>query len=167
MPSLRRAILASVLAIATVLLTACTPTVSMKPAEHANDPLCAEVMVRLPKAIGEFDRVWTDAQATGAWGVNPPVVALTCGSNAPAPTAKLQCATLGGVDWLVDEEDFPNLLMTTYGRQPAVQVLVNTEAISSNVALLALASAVSQIPEISACVTPDELPEELRKNLSG
>lgn len=159
----RRLTLASLLLAGIIALVGCTPTVSMEPAKHANDPLCAEVMVRLPKAVGNLDRVWTDAQATGAWGT-PVAVALTCGFDAPAPTAELQCVTLEGVDWLVDAEDTPNLRMTSYGRQPAVQIYVNTSpetgGISSNEALRALAPMVRQIPATSGCIAPDVAPDE-------
>ena len=149
---------------AVIALTGCSTTVSMAPAPHANDPLCAEVMVVLPKAIGDLDRVWTDAQATAAWsGSGGVAVALTCGLDAPAPTADVPCSELGGVDWLVDDEDSPNLRMTTYGRQPAVEVYVNTSpetgGISSNQALIALAPMVRNIPAASNCIAPNELPE--------
>lgn len=162
MPAPRRLALPGLLLAGLIALTGCAGTASMQPAKHANDPLCAEVIVRLPNAIGDLDRVWTDAQGTGAWG-DPVAVALTCGLDAPAPTAELQCVTLGGVDWLVDAEDTPNLRMTSYGRQPAVEVYVNTNpetgGVSSNVALSALGPMVSNIPATSGCIDPDQLPD--------
>lgn len=163
MPVSRRFTLASLVLVAAFALGGCSTTVTMTPAAGANDPLCAEVSVRLPGAVAGKDRVWTNAQATGAWG-SPVVVALTCGLAAPAPTAELQCVTLGGVDWLVDAADSPNLRMTSYGREPAVEVYVNTNpetgGVSSNEALEALAPMVRQIPKISECISPDVLPED-------
>lgn len=161
MPALRRLGLVCLLLTGALALSACTGTVSMEPAKNANDPLCAEITVRLPDAVGHLDRQWTDAQATGAWG-DPVAVALTCGLDAPAPTAEFQCVSLEGVDWLVDAEDTPYLRMTSYGRQPAVEIYVNTTpgvGISSNEALKALGPIVTHIPATSRCISPDELPE--------
>ncbi|WP_255305185.1 DUF3515 family protein [Microbacterium sp. 3J1] len=121
----------------------------MEPAISANDPACAEVIVRLPASLGEQSRVWTDAQATAAWGT-PSAVRLTCGVGAPPPTDQ-QCVSLGGAEWIVDESESPNLLMTTYGREPAVQVSVDTTTISADSVLESLAGAVQQIPATSGC----------------
>ena len=66
-------ILTSVAALCALLvLTSCAPTIHLEPAANANDPLCAEVTVRLPDSIGDQARVWTDAQATAAWGTEAP-----------------------------------------------------------------------------------------------
>ncbi|WP_166318520.1 DUF3515 family protein [Microbacterium excoecariae] len=150
---IRRLAAAAALA-AGVALSGCTPTVHMEPAPRANEPVCADVSVRVPEQIGDLSRVWTDAQATAAWG-DPSVVLFTCGLEPPAPTT-LQCVTVSGVDWIVDETDFPNLRLTTYGRAPAAQVYVDTEEVSSNDVLAALSSAAGSLPKESECVAADE-----------
>lgn len=137
-----------------LVATGCTSTVHLEPAKDANDPLCADVAVRVPDAIGDVDRVWTDAQATAAWG-DPSVVLLRCGLEPPAPST-LQCVSIGGVDWIVDDSEFPNLRMTTYGRTPAAQVYVDTEQVSSNDVLGSLSNAVGLLPENAQCTTVDE-----------
>ena len=135
--------------------TSCAPTVHLEPAEGANDPACAEVSVRLPSgSIADHERVWTDAQATAAWG-DPSAILFTCGLEPPAPST-LQCVSIGGVDWIVDETDFPKLRMTTYGRTPAAQVYVDTEELSSNDVLASLSNAVNMLPENAQCTTVDE-----------
>ncbi|GAA3924907.1 DUF3515 family protein [Microbacterium soli] len=141
-------------------LTGCSATVALQPAEDANNPACAEVTVRLPNAIGDLDRRWTDAQATGAYG-DPTAVIIACGVAVPGPTADLQCVSLEGIDWLVDESQAPKMRMTTYGRDPAVQVFVDTMVIGANEVLTntRLVSGIRTIPETSACVAPDELPQ--------
>jgi hypothetical protein len=126
----------------------------MEPAADANDPLCAEVSVRLPKTIGGLDRVWTDAQATAAWG-EPSTVLFRCGLESPAAST-LQCVSFGGVDWLVDDEDYPRLRMTTFGRTPAAQAYVDTSKISGDQALDALKLAVGTLPVTGACTTVSE-----------
>ena len=60
------AVLAS---LTSLLLAGCTGRdVPMQPADNANDPACAEVIVRLPNTVAELDRRTTNAQSTGAWG---------------------------------------------------------------------------------------------------
>lgn len=156
--------LAALLSALTLLaLTGCAGTVHLEPAPAANDPLCAEVTVRLPGAIADQERRWTDAQATGAYG-DPTSVIVACGVAVPGPTSELQCITLEGIDWLVDGSQAPGMRMTTYGRDPAVQVFVDTETVSANQALSnpALVSALRTIPAERACTEPDQLPEDLQ-----
>ncbi|MFT4235496.1 MAG: DUF3515 family protein [Microbacterium sp.] len=149
---MRRRILALLLVLAGAVLTGCTPTIHLEPAANANDPLCADVSVRLPDAVGDLTRVWTDAQATAAWG-KPTTVIFTCGLEEPAPST-LTCVTIKSVDWLIDDTDYPNLRMTTYGRSPAAQAYVDTTVISGDDALAALASAVSELPKTTECTDP-------------
>lgn len=105
--------------IAAVALAGCSTTVHLEPADDANNPGCADISVLLPQSVGGFDRVWTDAQATGAWG--DPTVVLRCGVEPPAPS-DLVCTTIGGVDWLVLEQEEERQRLVTYGREPAVEV---------------------------------------------
>ncbi|MFT4258610.1 DUF3515 family protein [Microbacterium sp.] len=109
---------------ALALLTAlagCSRTVHVEPAAAADDPACADVSVLLPDAIDDLDRVWTDAQATGAWG--DPTVVLRCGVDVPAPS-ELICQTIGGVDWLVLAQEEKRQRLVSYGRDPAVEIII-------------------------------------------
>jgi len=141
---------AAVIAVAAGL-SSCATTVSLQPAADANNPLCAEVTVSLPGEVDGFPRRWTDAQATGAWG-DPTTVILACGVEPPGPTT-LECATVDGVDWIVDDTESPNYRFTTYGRTPAVGGFLryDPETTSSADILRALAPAVSQLPKDGAC----------------
>ncbi|MDR6865954.1 hypothetical protein J2Y69_000539 [Microbacterium resistens] len=135
--------------------------VPLKPAADANDPLCAEVSVRLPSAFENSvgpaqERRWTDAQATGAWG-DPVSVTVTCGLEPPGPST-LQCVTFQNVDWLVDPTDAPWLRITSYGRTPAVQVNVNSTAISPDSVLDALGPKLATLPVDARCTAPDTNP---------
>jgi hypothetical protein len=125
MPRSRRlAVVAGAVALAAAL-TGCSTTVHLDPAADANDPGCAAVSVLLPKSVGGYDRVYTDAQATGAWG--DPTVVLRCGVEPPAPS-ELVCTTLGGVDWLVLAQEDERQRLVTYGRDPAVEVIIRRGA---------------------------------------
>lgn len=155
------------------LLSGCSTTVHLEPAEDANNPVCAEVSVGLNNAssIADLDRRWTDAQATAAWGVpgEDSAVLLRCGVTVPAPTSELQCVTLEGVDWLVDASDTPNLRLTTYGRDPAVQLYIDTRAVSSNdvISSRSLVGAITAIPADGRCTAPNELDEDAQQLLEN
>ena len=137
----RRILAAAGVAAAIGGLSGCSGTVSLMPAADANNPLCAAVSVRLPDAVDGFARRWTDAQATAACGVQP-----------PGPTT-LDCQTVDGVDWIVDDSEAPNYRFTTYGRTPAVEVYLDydPERTSSADILRSIAPAVSQLPVDAKC----------------
>lgn len=122
---------AGVAILSVTALAGCAGTVSLEPAENANDPACADVSVRLPASVAGQDRRWTDAQATTAWG-SPASIILTCGLEPPAPTT-LPCRPLDGVDWLVDESQAEDnrYTFTTFGRDPAVQVYLDYDVAGS------------------------------------
>ena len=86
-------------------LAGCATSVPMEPAEGANDPACADVIVRLPDTVSDLERRTTNAQSTGAWG-DPVGVELRCGTPTSGPTTDL-CVTVKGVDWIIDESQAP------------------------------------------------------------
>ena len=143
----RRTGVAGVLALG-LLLSACAGIVPMEPAEDANNPLCAEVIVRLGDVAGLAKRE-TNAQATGAWG-EPASILLTCGLEAPAPT-RLPCLSVNGVDWIMDDSQMPLYIFTTFGRTPAVQVALDSNAVSGSTVLADLALPMSTIPQERTC----------------
>ena len=135
------------------LLAGCAPTVALEPAADAINPICAEVSVRLPDTVAGLPSRETNAQATGAWG-SPTGVILRCGVPSPAPTATLPCITVEGIDWLRDDSGDPNFVFTTYGRTPAVEVIINDKVASGLDTLTDLAPAVGRLPVEGTCVTP-------------
>ncbi|KRC63073.1 hypothetical protein ASE14_04635 [Agromyces sp. Root81] len=150
---------ASAAAAASVLVFAgCSPIVPVETAPLASDPDCAAVVVRLPDTLAkdteaEQQKRETNAQGTGAWG-EPASVVLRCGAEPPGPTTD-RCASVNGVDWIVDESQKPNYLFTTYGRTPAVEVLVDNDVVSGTTVLADLSLAVSAIPAEGGCTTVD------------
>lgn len=140
MPFARRAAAVTVsCATSLMVLAACSTTVSLQPAPDANDPHCAEVTVRLPQTLDGFARRWTDAQSTGAWGEEGggSNILVACGVEVPGPTT-LPCSTLSGVDWIVDDTDAPYYRITSFGTDPAVEVYLDSETVSSAEVLDAL-----------------------------
>ncbi|GGO59769.1 hypothetical protein GCM10010910_03540 [Microbacterium nanhaiense] len=134
-------------------LTACADTVPLTPAPGANEVECAAASVRLPNAIGEQTRRWTNAQATGAWG-DPTAVTFTCGTD-PVASDDKQCVRIGGVDWTVDESRSPQLTLATFGRNPAAEVVVDTTVLSADDVLDRLAVVAQQLPSTGQCTEAD------------
>ncbi len=134
----------------TLSLSACSPTVSLEPAADANNPGCADVIVRLPSAVDGQERRTTNAQSTAAWG-NPATVILRCGIE-PVEISTLPCVTANGVDWIIDESAKPSFRFISFGRDPAVEVIVDSEnAVGVNV-LDSLSPAVQSIEPAKICV---------------
>ncbi|WP_394552410.1 DUF3515 family protein [Agromyces sp. MMS24-JH15] len=141
-------------AAAATLLTGCAPRVPFEPAPSAADPACADVVVRLPDTVADQARRETDAQGTGAWGT-PASVLLRCGVEPPGPTTD-RCVSVDGVDWVIDETDAPRYRFTTYGRTPAVEVVVDNDVVSGTTAITDLSAAVSVIPAGDGCTAVDD-----------
>ena len=142
-------------ALAVLLLAGCTPIVALKPAPDAVNPDCAKVIVAVPETVADLPSRETDAQGTAAWG-NPTGVILRCGVPAPAPTAALPCITVQGVDWLRDGSKDPNFVFTTYGRDPAVEVILNGTEVSGLATLTDLSAAVATTPASRQCISPED-----------
>ena len=135
----------------TLSLSACSPTVSLEPAADANNPGCADVIVRLPDAVDGQERRTTNAQSTAAWG-NPATVILRCGIE-PVEISTLPCVTANGVDWIVDESAKPSFRFISFGRTPALEVIVDSENAVGVNALDSLAEAVKSIEPTKKCVS--------------
>ncbi|QGQ18926.1 DUF3515 family protein [Cellulomonas sp. JZ18] len=120
-----------VVAAALLTLTACAPVVAVDVAPHATDPVCASVVLALPAQLSQdLPRLDTDAQATTAWGRPDAAVVLRCGVEPLGPTTD-RCQSVSTpngptIDWVVVEES-GDWRFTTYGRVPAVEVLVPEE----------------------------------------
>lgn len=135
------------LAVGAALLTtsACAPIVALDPAPDANSPACADVMVRVPDSLQGYERRETNAQATAAWG-EPVSVIVRCGVEVPV-ASELDCWEISGTYWLRDGSDEPTVVFTSFGRDPAVDVVLDTNAATPGVVLVDLANAVSSAPE--------------------
>lgn len=125
--------------------------VAMQPAVDANDPLCAEVIIRLPEEVAENKRRPTNAQSTGAWG-SPTAVELVCGITPSGPTTD-RCVSVNGIDWVIDPTNKPVYRFEAYGRNPGLEVYVNSELVSGTDVIMDLTAAVSQLPQERNCLS--------------
>ncbi|PYY47101.1 MULTISPECIES: DUF3515 family protein [unclassified Curtobacterium] len=150
-------IIATVLAAAAVVagLSGCTNAVRMEPAPAADAAACADAQVRLPAVVNDTLALRnTSAQATAAWG-SPSAVLYHCGVAVPT-VSDLPCFSQGSVDWIRDDRG-KEVVYTTFGRSPAVQVVIDTSRATSD-ALQDLGDAVSRLPEDGhRCLDPQDV----------
>jgi hypothetical protein len=106
--------------------------------------------VRLPDGVDGQERRTTNAQSTAAWGT-PTTVILRCGIE-PVEISTLPCVTASDVDWLVDESAKPSFRFISFGRDPAVEVIVDSENAVGVNALESLAPAVQSIEATKRCL---------------
>jgi hypothetical protein len=133
-----------------LVLSGCTTTVVMSPAPLANDPGCAEVIVRLPSETDGQVKRTTNSQSTAAWG-SPVAITLTCGLE-PVIVSTLPCITAGDVDWIVDESDKPNYTFISFGRTPATAVTIDSTKSSGANVLEDLGQAVQFTKQTKSCL---------------
>jgi hypothetical protein len=128
-----------------LLVAGCSDAVKTTLPSAASDPACAAVTSALPKTLLKQNRRDTDptSPALAAWG-DPPIV-LRCGVPSPGPTTD-QCTAVNGIDW-VGQPVKDGYAFTTYGRTPAVQVLVPKHYAPETFALTALSAAVGRIAQ--------------------
>lgn len=158
----RRAAALSLVGVALAALPGCAQRVSVPAAPDADDPLCAEVVLALPQDLGDLERRGTTSQASVAWGPLADPVVLRCGVEPPTATTD-RCVTADdgttAVDWVAvpgeaDAEGASPWTFTTYGRTPAVEVLVPASVTStrSTSFLLDLGPAISRVEAQRACL---------------
>ncbi|MGO4230354.1 DUF3515 family protein [Arthrobacter sp. YAF34] len=152
--SARLAVAVAAAAASGLALTACSPVVDVTPAKDAANAACAPMMLALPDAVGDAKLRKTNAQATAAWG-DPSSLILRCGVNVPGPTTD-RCVSVNGVDWVIKEGN-PVWTLTTFGREPATEILLDPNKISSATVLADLAPAALKIKATRKCVGQEDL----------
>lgn len=136
-------------------LSACSPIVDVDAAPDAVNPACADVMIALPQQVAGNELRETNSQATAAWG-DPSQVVLRCGVELPGPTTDA-CASVNDVDWIIQESTETDIwTATTYGRNPAVEVLFDPNQVASSTVLVDLGGPVSRVEQIEQCLSLDD-----------
>lgn len=142
------------LLVTVLAVSGCASTVEVASAKDSNNPACAPMMVALPDALADAGRRTTSSQATAAWG-DPTTVVLRCGVTPPTPTTDI-CVGVNGVDWVIKEGD-PVWTITTYGREPATEILLDPKKVNSSTVLAQLSSAANKLPRLRGCVGPSDV----------
>ncbi len=119
--------------------------VSAAAAPDAGDPACAQVAARWPASVGGKARVAVrdDPPAVAAWG--DPAIIARCGAATPGPTTD-DCIAADGIDW-VGRRVGGGMVFVSYGRAPAVEVLVPEQYAPEPLVLGAFAEAARAIPQ--------------------
>lgn len=143
-------------------LAGCTSPVGVDQAPHAADPLCADVVLALPRELAGMPRLTTSSQATVAWGDEDAPVVLRCGVEPPPPSTDPCVSADDGsvsVDWLAvegpaDADGDADWTFTTYGRSPAVEVRVPAAVAASRSTsfLIDLGPAVARVEQTRSCL---------------
>lgn len=137
------------LGVSIALLTGCAPIVVLDPASDANNPECAEIIVRLPDSLADQQKRSVNAQSTAAWG-EPVSVILRCGLE-PVEASALPCVTASNVDWLVDESNAPSFRFISYARFPATEVIIDSTVVAGVTVLEGLAASVGVLEATKRC----------------
>ncbi|SBN63843.1 Protein of unknown function (DUF3515) [Curtobacterium sp. 9128] len=136
-------------------LTGCTNAVTMTAAPSANAAACAAAQVRLPDTVDtKYQLRNTNAQSTAAWG-DPSAALYHCGVAVPT-VSDLPCFSKGSVDWIRDDEG-RQIVYTTFGRDPAVQVVIDSTKTTDQV-LQDIGNAVETLPKDGhECLDPSDV----------
>jgi hypothetical protein len=131
------------------LLTGCAPTVVLDPAADANNPECAEIIVRLPDSLADQQKRTVNAQSTAAWG-EPVAIILRCGLE-PVEVSPLPCVSASNVDWLIDNSNAPSFRFISYARTPATEVIIDSNVVAGVTVLEQLAGSVGVLEPSKRC----------------
>ncbi|MFL0459772.1 DUF3515 family protein [Kytococcus sedentarius] len=154
-PSTRRPLVrcgAAALALTAVLAGCSRGEVAISPAPLAGEPVCQEVAEAFPETVAGRVAQPVPEEAAGsaaAWG-NPPIVAR-CGVVPPGPTTD-PCLTVNKVDWVVQELD-DGIALVTYGRTPALEILVPASYPQSADLVAGFAEAAGTLPSTGRACT--------------
>ncbi|MFL6109452.1 MAG: DUF3515 domain-containing protein [Marmoricola sp.] len=126
---------------------------SVTPAGHES---CQALLAALPHKVADQPRRRTSGSTyAAAWG--KPAIVLRCGVGRPADYDKFSaCQTTDGVDWFVPEsvmeDQTADVVMTTLGRSPNLEVKVPSEYRPGTAPMVDLAKAIKQhTREVAPC----------------
>lgn len=128
---------------APLLLAGCGGVEVAVPAQ-ADTEACAAASGHWPDELAGSGTTQTDPSdpSVRAWG--DPAIIARCGMPALGPT-ELQCVVVDEIDW-VAEELSDGTKMTTFGRDPAIEVIVPKDHGPAPLLLPAFTEAVQELP---------------------
>ncbi len=114
-----------------LLLAGCAGPVDVTaPDPGAQAAACTSLVDDLPELVGDQERRTVETPYAAAWG--DPAIVLRCGVPQPEDFDALSsCQITDGVAWFVPEEQITgqaeDVVMTTIGREPGVEVSIPSE----------------------------------------
>jgi hypothetical protein len=125
-------------------LSACSTLDAGDPV-NAGSPACRSVAAHWPRTVGGKARRPTSSSsaAVRAWG--DPAIIARCGVAPIGPTTD-QCLNVSGIDWVAHRLT-DGVRFTTYGRTPAIEILVPSAYQPEPLLLPAFGAAAAAIPQ--------------------
>lgn len=137
-------------ATAVIVLSGCSSAVEIAPAPQAESEVCREVASAWPDSAGGNARQEvSDASAGAAYG--DPAIIARCGVPALAPTTE-DCIEVDGMGWVAQKLS-DGMRLTTFGRDPAIEVLVPSTYAPETLLLPAFTAAAEKLPKNSFTCT--------------
>ena len=129
---------------AVVMLCGCSSAVEITPTSLANGEVCRDVASAWPDQVGSHARrEVSDATAGAAYG-DPPIIAR-CGVPALGPTTD-DCIEVDGMGWVAQKLS-DGTRFTTFGRDPAIEVLIPRDYAPEPLLLPAFTKAADKLPK--------------------
>ena len=140
--------MAGAVALATVLSGCGAVQIDSEDVSAADKRACTALVEDVPHRVSERPRRETDGSPLGAaWG--DPAIVLRCGVGTPEdydPTSP--CTRVNGVDWFAPEDAISDqgedVVLTTIGRKPNVEVFVPADYRPPNATMVDLAEVIKQ-----------------------
>jgi hypothetical protein len=139
---------AALLAVLALLVSGCKVDVPQTKVSEADQAACRALVAALPGSVSDQKRRETTGNPlAAAWG--DPAIVLRCGVGEPADYDPLVgCQTVNGMDWYVPQKGMndqdEDVVMTTYGREPAVEVRLPAQYRPPVAAMVDLAAAIGK-----------------------
>ena len=130
---------------ATALLAGCSRGVAVTVPARGADPVCVTAAASWPASVSGRASVATDPvnPAVHAWG--DPAIIARCGVAPPGPTTE-DCLSVNGVDWVATPLS-DGTRFVTYGREPAIEVLIPKSDLPEGSLLPVFTAAAQALPE--------------------
>ena len=127
------------------VLAACSSSVDVTDPAEAGSSACRSAAAHWPKTVGgqPLRATSSSSDAVRAWG--DPAIIARCGLAPIGPTTD-QCLVVSGVDWVAHQLS-DGVRFTTYGRSPAIEILVPSAYQPEPLLLPAFGAAASTIPQ--------------------
>ncbi|MFD8868245.1 DUF3515 family protein [Streptomyces sp. NPDC059590] len=134
-----------------------SPAYGVEAAPRGDAPECGRIAKGYPADLAGRERARGGAPGVAVWGDR--AVILRCGVRPPLPTVDA-CVNVDGVDWVVEEAKLSTdrKVLVSYGRDPAVEVLVSDRVAEIDGVLVELSKAVKPIRQERKCLSLSDVP---------
>ena len=127
------------------VMAACSSSIEVVAPAEAGSRACRSAAAHWPKTVGgqPLRPTSSSSDAVRAWG--DPAIIARCGLAPIGPTTD-QCLSVSGVDWVAHQLT-DGVRFTTYGRSPAIEILVPSAYQPEPLLLPAFGAAASAIQQ--------------------